>query len=937
MFSVTSLGLRSFRSFYEHTLLKNCSINKTIKMCCRNKEISNSAYNSNVMLKKQFFYKNVFSEKDKAVVQYTRKHLLKLRKTELPAERYVFDIQKKPLLTYFNFYNNQFNSINYKEIVLKIIADINYRLESDVINSETHKEYKQILKEIRETGMNLLSKPQWFSSTVNRFNFVKPSDVTSFVLSYVEIMYELIKSHDKSIQGTYYTDFAKDFMKENLCSPGNNTQMFFTFKNLGMQYFIDTRPLCLYPVHLIDLPNFSSEEPLISTKEIKGHVESKLLDFREVTYHDIGHAHVMSRQDRWLFDTCNENPVALVTEWLRNKDWYMQECSKLKNTNYLLYQAVKLYLFDITHDRGYQFYLPIIKQQLKAIKNLENLKSRIIRGEFDINYDRTIVDHINEAREWLLDVTNKFIIKDNIDKIAKYKNIGYIIKKYPDVESHAGVPINVTLCKNGKILVDFDSEGIIKTTSIYEIELISIPVEDKILNEDKLNKINTWLNSSQNCGHEFIKLDVNGDVLNTSIKNQIRSDAAVNKCLKKIEIFKLERLLKLIKNKSNIKFSISKLPDVYETNEFLVNPNGDVTIDTGLFFKINEIGIEKKSKSTLKYINLNPNDRFVQNQLLRDSYIKDSNNKNPQMKPYVTINDELELGIVDTKKHVELAKAVSSLLSRSIDNAKDIYGGYLPPKIVERAQLEYVSPYALSNLWGKSCYRFVLSRKINSVMREIIGTALIASSDDTLLFFTNKYNNLKFSTIKNDVDFNLSVDGKHKWFEKFAMPEIQDYKPLGYNQLANFAIERINCRGIGLGKLLINEIEKNYSYHNLNGNLQHSQPLIHSKGLFQIADPSWKKYMLNIGFKLRYGAETFYLDREWDKLTPININGKEVSNVAYNRMYGIPQFYERLNLQDKNTSIDLRERIPQVIKLANSGNAKLQYFQMLYTFNDRNL
>src|SRR5260221_414472 len=217
------------------------------------------------------------------------------------------------------------------------------------------------------------------------------------------------------------------------------------------------------------------------------------------------------------------------------------------------------------------------------------------------------------------------------------------------------------------------------------------------------------------------------------------------------------------------------------------------------------------------------------------------------MQPYVTINDELELGIVDTKKHIEVAKAVSSLLSRSIDRAKDVYGGYLPSQIVERAQLKYVSPYAISNLWGKNSQRFVLSRKINTAMREIIGTALIANSEDTLLFFTNKYNNLKFSTIKEDVDFDLRVDGNHRWFDKFDLPELQDYKPQGCNQLANFAIENTNYRGLGLGKLLINE---------------------------------------------------------------------------------------NINLDIKNTNIDLKERIPKVIKLANSGSAKLQYFQMIYMFND---
>lgn len=387
---------------------------------------------------------------------------------------------------------------------------------------------------------------------------------------------------------------------------------------------------------------------------------------------------------------------------------------------------------------------------------------------------------------------------------------------------------------------------------------------------------------------------------------------------------------------SNNKLGMDQTVRIFWQNQnrpFISNVNQRLTSMRRCFSTNTTKGVNTPVK-TLKYINLEPNDRFLSEKLLRDSYVRSSSRKYAYMKPFVTLNDELELGIVDTKKHVEVAKGVSSVLSRSIDRAKDIYGGYLPSRIVDRAQLEYVSPYSISHLWGKSCYRFVLTRKINTDIREIIGTALISNSEDTLLFFTNKYNNLKPSTLKEDVDFDLSVDGKHRWFDKFDMPNIEDYKPEGCHQLANFAVETVNCRGAGLGKLLISEIVKNYASSHLKGQIQHSQPLIHGKGLFQIADPSWRKYMINVGFKLRHGAETFYLDREWDKLTPLIINGKEVDNKTYNRMYGLPQIYEGVDLSVKSTPVDLTERIPRVIELAESGNAKLQYFQMIYMFND---
>lgn len=856
----------------------------------------------------------------------------KLCKNQEPLikEKFVNDIQKFPLETYSKFYANQFNASYNNDIISKIITDIDMRLKpSGILSTGSFENYRQIFSKIKEDGINLLD------SQFNKYGTINPQNLYSFVINYVETMYDLLTSHDDNIKGTYYTDFAKDFIG-NLYRTGNNTCMFFTFKNLNEQFFINTRPLCFYPVQLLNLPDFSpvGSHPLIPTENIKGKVESRSLDFREVTFHDIGHAHVMNRQDKWLFETLNRNATVLVSEWNRNKNWYVDEYNKLQNSNAALYKAIKLYLFDIVHDRGYQFYLPILRQQLRAKKNLENIKTKIMRGDFDDISGKNVLGHIDEARDWLLDRTEEFILKDNLDKLSKYKQDGYVIKRYPDVESYEGIPLDVSIHKNGEIFVTFSWHDTIKTTTLYEIELLFLPVDSIILTEDRIEKINDAIKFIHMNDTEYVQLDSDGDVCNIAIKDILHTNLPDRNDLnlKKIEIYKLERLLKLIRNKSKVKFSVTSLPDVYESSVVYLGKD-NLTIETGLLFKLNEIGIENKPKSTLKYINLDPHNRFIPENILRDSYIRYPNSKHSCKNPYVTINNDLELGIIDTNRHIVMAKAISSLLSRSIEDAKDTCGGYLPEKIVERAQTEYVSPYAISNLWGKTGNRFVLSRNIGSGVKEIIGTALISSSKDTLFFFTNKYNNLKYSNIKQDVNFALTIDGEHKWFDKFDMPDIQVYKPPGCNQLANFAIEKIGYRGRGLGKLLIEEIVKNYAVHYPGNKINHSQLLICGKGLFQIADPSWRKYMLDIGFRLRHGAETFYLDHEWDRLPPIIISGKTLDNKNYNRMYGIPQIYDGIDMGKKNTEFDLTERIPKVIELANSGYAKLQYFQLIYMFD----
>lgn len=194
--------------------------------------------------------------------------------------------------------------------------------------------------------------------------------------------------------------------------------------------------LTIIPDFNMDTTNYNANGELVNRIDIVKHVEGKYLDFMEMLFHDIGHAYVMNRQDAWLFANINRTPMELVEEWIRNKNSYKHKIDDLNFSTFKL--AVKLLLFDIVHDRGYQFYLPILKQQLRATKNLMNIKTKILRGDFeDIvgNKQDVYLQSIDHARKWLLKITDELIIKDNFYKINKYRDVGYVIKRYPDIES----------------------------------------------------------------------------------------------------------------------------------------------------------------------------------------------------------------------------------------------------------------------------------------------------------------------------------------------------------------------------------------------------------------------------------------------------------------------------------------------------------------------
>lgn len=98
-------------------------------------------------------------------------------------------------------------------------------------------------------------------------------------------------------------------------------------------------------------------------------------------------------------------------------------------------------------------------------------------------------------------------------------------------------------------------------------------------------------------------------------------------------------------------------------------------------------------------------DRFIRSTVLRSAYLG-SLTENPVS---LTTKENLELGIVSCQVP-EIAKAVSSLLTCSLEDAKDTNGGHLPTEVVERTQRQIISPHGVANIWGKTGHRFVLTR-----------------------------------------------------------------------------------------------------------------------------------------------------------------------------------------------------------------------------------
>ncbi len=340
-----------------------------------------------------------------------------------------------------------------------------------------------------------------------------------------------------------------------------------------------------------------------------------------------------------------------------------------------------------------------------------------------------------------------------------------------------------------------------------------------------------------------------------------------------------------------------------------------------------------------KRINLDADDRFVATSTLRDAYVRYEASTNPDGPAFVTLDDGLELGIVSSAVPA-IACAISSLLCRSLEDARNDLGGYIPPEVVRRVQREIISPFGVACIWGVTGHRFVLARRASDRTHEILATILVGRSKDTIFFFTGRYNNLRYSTLAETVDLQQPDRDRpdQKWFDRFAFPDLARFKPKAYHHIANFVVAKEH-RTAGLSRRLLEAIRTHYARDHLRAHergVGHAQHLLCGRGFWQIGDPPWLARMERLGFFLRRGAESFFVEHAWAPLPQVfdAQTGAEVTNLAFNAAYGLPARYlgplDPTNLAAAHEH--LLDRVPEVIRLSRDPRAKLQYFQAMFDF-----
>lgn len=165
---------------------------------------------------------------------------------------------------------------------------------------------------------------------------------------------------------------------------------------------------------------------------------------------------------------------------------------------------------------------------------------------------------------------------------------------------------------------------------------------------------------------------------------------------------------------------------------------------------------------------------------------------------------ELTLGVVDADQP-GVAAAVSRLLNRSIEDAREAVGGHLPDWLVDDIQRNYISEQKVKTLWAATGHRFVVLHGDDA-----IGTIHIARDHDVILTVDRHRNNVPSSSFP-------------------------DFKPERHHHVVNISV-RHELRRARIGRAMVDGI------------IAHFRRLFDGDGLWVRADPPWHPGLVGLGF-----------------------------------------------------------------------------------------
>lgn len=233
------------------------------------------------------------------------------------------------------------------------------------------------------------------------------------------IMYEyltmlddiLIQRHPDLSNSSYHRHHAEHKLEEYLHQTPD-LFLIFSFESIGPEFFIRSRsvPLQLIGIDLRGLDDDIATRP---------HADKYDMKVSEFAWHDIGHVDFMAGRDL-VYVLSDTKPLErVVWEWEHTKNRIMEVIDQVRATNPLLAESMVELVSELMHERGFQYSLSVMKQELETPKWVEVILKKWNSRFYDkLNPNPKLFDHLEEARVVLYNAVLKMRSEDQLQWIT---------------------------------------------------------------------------------------------------------------------------------------------------------------------------------------------------------------------------------------------------------------------------------------------------------------------------------------------------------------------------------------------------------------------------------------------------------------------------------------------------------------------------------------
>lgn len=314
-------------------------------------------------------------------VQNPAAHFLKLRRLALASKREDGDFSFEP----------------HSVILKRALIDLRLR-QMDGLSPEHQEKIARTMDHAKE----LLSEGSPYKA-VHRFIFYE----------YLAVCDQLFLQQHPHLTGRFHFENAEHVL-EKMLARGPDRLMFFSFQDVDPEYFATTRGA---PLDMIGLHTQGSRpgEPI-------PYADGFPMMPSEFSWHDVGHIEFMAMRDFAYLDFTFKPIERVVQEWDLSRR-RIGEFWKSFAADVNLYDAMALILFEILHERGYQYSFSVLKSQLDTPKWTEILIRKRDNNYFSNwpNFNFDVFDRLDEARRELLRFLNETRIKDQLLHIQAHQ------------------------------------------------------------------------------------------------------------------------------------------------------------------------------------------------------------------------------------------------------------------------------------------------------------------------------------------------------------------------------------------------------------------------------------------------------------------------------------------------------------------------------------